>query len=101
MITATRVRHSQGKSRKMSAQGRQPSRAVVIANAAGHSLHSLAECEGVGCTASALTQAHQGDIGMPADRAKLIQKLTRSKEYPKGIEPTAEFWPKLRLPKSE
>jgi hypothetical protein len=103
MIPQVRVRHSQGKNRKLEAAGTPPSRVVVIANAAGYSLHSLAEkiaeAEGGTYSASALSQAATKDgIGMPATRAKLIQKLTRSKRFPKGIEPTAEFWPKIRLP---
>lgn len=103
MIPQVRVRHSRGKQRKMTEGGEQPSRIVVIANAAGHSLHSLAEAieeaQGSGTySASALSQAAtKGGIGMPEARAKLIQKLTRSKEYPKGIEPTVEFWPQLRV----
>jgi hypothetical protein len=102
MIPQVRVRHSQGKNRKLEAAGTPPSRVVVIANAAGHSLHSLAEkiaeAEGGTYSASALSQAAtKGGIGMPPARAKLIQKLTRSKAFPQGIEPSAEFWPQLRV----
>lgn len=99
MIPQVRVRHSQGKSKTLKAE-RPNSKHVTIANAAGFSLHSLGEHPSVNCTASMLSQAASGGVGMSAERAKAIQKLTRSKEYPRGIEATMEFWPLLRDPKA-
>lgn len=86
MLPAARARISKGNVRSESASDLQR-----IANAANHTLRSLAEA--VGCSNVFLTKAIRGDKAIRESWAKQIQELTRSKEYPAGFAATKRNWP--------
>lgn len=82
MLQARRVRVSQG------GRDRQEHDALVLAaNAAHHTLRSLAEA--VGCTAAALTQARHGDTSISLERAEQIASIC-------GFKATHDNWPRIR-----
>jgi len=82
MLQARRVRVSQG-----GRDGQEHNALVLAANAAHHTLRSLAEA--VGCTAAALTQARHGDTSISLERAKQIESIC-------GFKATRDNWPRIR-----
>lgn len=82
MLQARRVRVSQG-----GRDGQEHDALVLAANAAHHTLRSLAEA--VGCTAAALTQARHGDTSISLERAKQIESIC-------GFKATHGNWPRIR-----
>jgi ribosome-binding protein aMBF1 (putative translation factor) len=48
----------------------------------------------LGLHESVISQYVRGHRQIPRERAEKIQELTRSKDFPKGIEPTKAFWSK-------
>jgi transcriptional regulator with XRE-family HTH domain len=82
MLQARRVRVSQG-----GRDGQEHDALVLAANAAHHTLRSLAEA--VGCTAAALTQARHGDTSISLERAKQIESIS-------GFKATHGNWPRIR-----
>jgi hypothetical protein len=64
----------------------------TIANAAGHTIRSLAKA--VGCSQTLLSLARDGQRSISNDLALKVQAVTRSSQYPRGFEP--DLWPSLR-----
>jgi hypothetical protein len=91
MLPAARVRHSGGapKDRKTKAFAK-------VANAAGHTLRSVAEAVrkkyGQGTHVN-LGRALRGERAIQERWAQHIQELTRSEAFPEGWEALPENWP--------
>jgi hypothetical protein len=91
MLPAARVRHSGGASKD-----RKTKAFAKVANAAGHTLRSVAEAVrrkfGQGSHVN-VGRALRGDRAIQERWAKHIQDLTRSEAFPDGWEATPENWP--------
>jgi hypothetical protein len=82
MLQAARVRVSRG-----GRAGQEHDPLVLAANAAHHTLRTLAEA--VGCAQPSLTQARQGSISIGLERAQQIEAIC-------GFKATRDNWPRLR-----
>lgn len=90
MLSTARVRTSAGK-------GPKRGKLIVVANAAGFTMRSLAErlkIEGFRTSHASLSRAQHGIDRVPEALAKRVQVLTKSVQYPNGFEATLKNWPK-------
>jgi hypothetical protein len=91
MMQAAKVRHSAASSRSPKARA-----FAKVANAAGHTLRSVAEAVrrkfGQGTHVN-IGRALRGDRAIQKHWAQHIQELTRSEDFPDGWEATPENWP--------